>query len=388
MNKKSSSSFVSITLEHLKNGYEELRRNSKITLDLSEQLRPIPYDCCKVVEVILETEGTITKNHLYYTALKIIREYDYIDIKAQVMIVNLIRDSAGNNHCHTCDGGPVIYTEIVNKLLAAWPEANMVIQQEEYKSACRNKADNILYYGVSFNEFSQEYAGCDKLARIGGKIVSLRSWNTTEDYGLDPELVNFLAKCAKRQDLLLIDDAKEEDEPLLRYLSWQAECILKRESDIFVANDSYEFDWWSASSFQDIVDHVYDNLEWYYQCAKGNDTDGINGYLTEEETGKLIDNISNNCGDNIATCMMSKYAIVILSGKNLGTLYYEATEKGESDVRALMRAYRRLNSVRYRMACGFFKNGDDAKEYTPPLTANPSFNRCLLKSIFDKEKQK
>ena len=79
--------------------------------------------------------------------------------------------------------------------------------------------------------------------------------------------------------------------------------------------------------------------------------------------------------------MISKYTILILEGRNLSVLYHEAKEKGESDVIALIRAYRRLSSVRYRKTCGFFKSNDEAEQYVPPLTADPDFNRCLLKSI-------
>ena len=381
MTKKDSSSFVGVTLKRLNDEYRELMRKSENTSDLKGQLRSIPYDCCNVVERILDTEWQITQDHSYFNALRIVRQQLNLnlDVKTQVMIINLIRNSAGDNHCHDYNGVRVVYTDIVDKLLKAWPEAKMEIQREEYNSMLRNKADSILYYGVSFDEFSggKEY---DKLAIIDGKIVSLRSWNTTEDYYLNSELLNFLAKCAERQDLLLIDDAKKEDEPLLRYLSWKAECILKRESDMFLAHDPNEFDW-SRPDFQDIVDGVYNNLKSYYQMAKESDKNRIDGYLTEEETRELISNISDNCGDDIVTCMISKYAILILSGKNLSDLYDEAKEKGESDVKALIRAYRRLSSERYKIACGFFKNNDEAKQYTPPLTTNPDFNRCLLKSI-------
>ena len=384
MTKKSPNSFVSVkfeklgvTLENLNEEYGELISNSQGTLKVQEQVRSKPYSCYNIVDAILDTEWQITQNRSYLDALQIIKAWDYIDIKTQVLIINLIRD--GNNHLHDYEGTRVDYNEIVDKLLRAWPEANILIQKEEYNSACRNKADSILYYGVSFDEFSggKEY---DKLAIIGGKIVSLRSWNTTENYELTPELLNFLAKCAERQDLLLIEDAKEEDEPLLRYLSWQAECILKKELDIFLAHDPNEIDL-ARPSFQDIVDNVYNTLKSYYQMAKENDANGIGGYLTEEEKNELMSNISNNCGDDIVTCMISKYAILILSGRNLSVLYNEAREKGESDVEALIRAYRRLSSVRYRKTCGFFKKNDEAEQYVPPLTADPDFNRCLLKSI-------
>ncbi len=384
MVKKSSSSFVGVTLGKLNDEYKELRCGLESTLNLKEQLRPIPRKCRDVVDKILDTEWQITKDKSYFDALSIISEWDYIDIKMQVMIINLIRASAGDNHCRDCDGIRVVYTDIVDKLLKAWPEAKMEIQKEEYKSELRKKVDDIMFYGVSFDEFSQENIGCDKFARIGGKIVSLRSWNTTENYDLDPSLLNFLARSAKRQDLLLIEDAKEENEPLLRYLSWQAEYILKEELGKLSARDPNEIDF-SRPNFQDIVDNVYDNLKSYYQRAKENDENGINSYLTEEETSELISNISNNCGNDVFTCMMSKYAILILAGRNLSVLYHEAKEKGESDVIALIRAYRRLSSVRYRMACGFFKNNDEAKQYTPPLTTNPEFNRCLLKSIGTKK---
>ncbi len=377
MSKKSSSSFVGVTLENLNDEYKELRRKSGSTLNLERSLRTIPYDCCDVVDRILDTEWQITKDYSYYETLCIIREWDYIDTKLQVTIIKLI--SGVDNHCHDCDGKRVDYADVVAKLLNAWPEAKKAIQDEEDKSALSKKTDDILYSGVSFDEFSggKEY---DKLARIGEKIVSLRSWNTTENYDLDSELLNFLAESAKRQDLLLIEDAKEEDEPLLMYLSWRAECILKKESDKYLSHDPNEIDF-SRPDFQDIVDNVYDNLKRYYQRAKENDENGIPGYLTEQETRELINNISNNCGDDIDTCMISKYAILILAGRNLSVLYHEAKEKGESDVIALIRAYRRLSSVRYRMTCGFFKNNDEAKQYTPPLTTNPDFNRCLLKSI-------
>lgn len=391
MVKKSSSSFVGVTLKRLNDEYRELMRKSESTSDLKGQLRSIPYDCCNVVERILDTEWQITQDHSYFNALRIVRQQLNLnlDVKTQVMIINLIRNSAGDNHCHDYNGVRVVYTDIVDKLLKAWPEAKMEIQIEEYNSMFRNKADSILYYGVSFNEFSKDVDGKenDKLARIGEKIVSLRSWNTTENYELTPELLNFLAKCAERQDLLLIADAKEEDEPLLRYLSWQAECILKKELDIFLAHDPNEIDF-ARPSFQDIIDGVYDTLKRYYQMAKENDANGINGYLEEEEKNELMSNISNNCGDDIVTCMISKYAILILSGRNLSVLYNEAREKGESDVEALIKAYRRLSSKRYRMTCGFFKNNDEAKRYIPPLTTNPDFNRCLLKSIGTKNNKK
>ena len=380
MGKKSSSSFVDVTLENLNDKYKELSRKLGSTLNLEGSLRTIPYDCCDVVDRILDTEWQITNDYSYYYTLCIIRKWDYIDTKLQVEIINLI--SGADNHCHDCDGTHVVYTDIVDKLLEAWPEAKKAIQDEEDKSALSKKTDDILYSGVSFDEFSKDVGGKenDKLARIGEKIVSLRSWNTTENYELTPELLNFLAKCAERQDLLLIADAKEEDEPLLRYLSWQAECILKKELDIFLARDPNEIDF-ARPSFQDIIDGVYDTLKHYYQTAKENDTSGINGYLEEEEASGLISNISDNCGDDIDTCMISKYAILILAGRNLSVLYHEAKEKGESDVIALIRAYRRLSSVRYRMTCGFFKKNDDAEQYTPPLTTNPDFNICLLKSI-------
>lgn len=379
MGKKSSSSFVDVTLENLNDKYKELSRKLGSTLNLEGSLRTIPYDCCDVVDKILDIEWQITNDYSYYDTLCITRKWDYIDTKLQVEIINLIRNSAANNHCHDCDGTRVVYTDIVDKLLEAWPEAKKAIQDEEDKSALSKKTDDILYSGVSFNEFSggKEY---DKFARIGEKIVSLRSWNTTENYDLDSELLNFLTKSAKRQDLLLIEDAKEEDEPLLMYLSWRSECILKKESGKYLSHDPNEIDF-SRPDFQDIVDGVYDNLKSYYQMAKESDKNRIDGYLTEEETRKLISNISDNCGDDIDTCMISKYAILILAGRNLGALYYEAKEKGESDVTALIRAYRRLSSVRYRMTCGFFKTNDEAEQYTPPLTTNPDFNRCLLKSI-------
>lgn len=379
MSKESSSSFVGVTLENLNDEYRELIGKLGDTSNLEGSLRIIPYGCCSVVDRILNTEWQITQDKSYFNALHIVRERDYLDVKTQVMIINLIRNSAGDNHCRDYNGERVVYTDIVDKLLEVWPEAKMEIQREEYNRVFRNKADSILYYGVSFNEFSdgKKY---DKFARIGEKIVSLRSWNTTENYDLNLKLVNFLAESAKRQDLLLIEDAKEEDEPLLRYLSWQAECILKKESDKYLSHDPNEFDW-SRPNFQDIVDNVYDNLKRYYQRAKENDENGIPGYLTEEETSELISNISDNCGDDIDTCMMSKYTILILSGKNLNYLYYEAHEKGESDVIALIRAYRRLSSERYRKACGFFKKNDEAIQYTPPLTTNPDFNICLLRSI-------
>lgn len=382
MSKESSNSFDGVTLRKLNDEYRELRRKLGSTLNLEGSLRTLPYDCCNVVDRILDIEWQITNDYSYYDTLCIIRKWDYIDTKLQVEIINLIRNSAGDNHCHDCNGTRVVYTDIVDKLLEAWPEAKKAIQDEKDKSALSKKIDDILYSGVSFDEFSQKVGGkrYDKLARIGEKIVSLRSWNTTENYDLDSELLNFLAESAKRQDLLLIEDAKEEDEPLLRYLSWQAECILKKESNKYLSHDPNKIDF-SRPDFQDIVDNVYDNLKRYYQRAKENDENGIPGYLTEQETRELINNISNNCGDDIATCMMSKYTILILSGKNLNNLYYEAHEKGESDVIALIRAYRRLSSVRYRMTCGFFKNNDEAIQYTPPLTTNPDFNICLLKSI-------
>lgn len=379
MSKKSSNSFVGVTLENLNDEYKELRRKLGSTSNLEVQPRILPYGCCSVVDRILDTEWQITQDKSYFNALHIVREQAYLDVKTQVMIINLIGNSAGDNHCRDYNGERVVYTDIVDKLLEVWPEAKMEIQREECNRVFRNKADSILYYGVSFNEFSgdKEY---DKFARIGKKIVSLRSWNTTENYDLNLKLVNFLAESAKRQDLLLIEDAKEEDEPLLRYLSWQAECILKNESDKYLSRDPNETDF-SRPDFRDIVDGVYDNLKSYYQMAKESDKNRIDGYLTEEETSELISNISDNCGDDIDTCMISKYAILILAGRNLGALYHEAKEKGESDVIALIRAYRRLSSVRYRMTCGFFKNNDEAKQYTPPLTTNPDFNRCLLKSI-------
>lgn len=382
MSKKSSNSFVGVTLRKLNDEYRELRRKLGGTSNLKVQPRILPYGCCAVVDRILDTEWQITQDKSYFNALHIVREQAYLDVKTQVMIINLIRNSAGDNHCRDYNGERVVYTDIVDKLLEVWPEAKMEIQREEYNRVFRNIADSILYYGVSFNEFSKDVGGKenDKLARIGEKIVSLRSWNTTENYELTPELLNFLAKCAERQDLLLIADAKEEDEPLLRYLSWQAECILKNESDKYLSRDPNETDF-SRPDFRDIVDGVYDNLKSYYQMAKESDKNRIDGYLTEEETSELISNISDNCGDDIDTCMISKYAILILSGRNLSVLYNEAREKGESDVEALIKAYRRLSSKRYRMTCGFFKNNDEAKQYTPPLTTNPDFNRCLLKSI-------
>ena len=43
------------------------------------------------------------------------------------MIINLIRNSAGDNHCHDYNGVRVVYTDIVDMLLKAWPEAKMEI---------------------------------------------------------------------------------------------------------------------------------------------------------------------------------------------------------------------------------------------------------------------
>ncbi len=288
-----------------------------------------------------------------------------------------------------------------------------VAKTANYDSSLRAKYDT--YNSIIFPYSDERNPICDRsrhlLIKLPNEIKCVYCGFTTKEFKLSKDQIEFLAKAAEHQNILLTD-ATENDLPFIEIVKAHQEeemnGLLAQEEAEYAKEDEEEIDDYTglcgASETSSYINerseefavdmkraielaHRMDREDYYDEKYKIRYNPV---HLTEEETKNYMKQVENELERattefDIASLTVKKYEILILSGKSISKLFDEIEDPINKGL--FVKAYTNLQRESYREECEFFdttREGSRSWERTC-TTANPELNKMLLKANEKKE---
>ena len=283
-----------------------------------------------------------------------------------------------------------------------------IIEYNKLLKRIRNININLdsLFHSVTFfrleeKKFSSRCRTHHYFVRLPNELRCVCCGATTKDCELTSEELDFLEKCADKQEQL-IKNATKDDLPLL-----EAILIPQLDYNFNMLYDSI-YDKYGEKkienedklSYLDLTlqrDEEIHDLNRWIKWAHALDAGTFNTsfkpcpkYLPDDIGEKLLLNIEkdlekiNNSNSRfkdlmVEFCNMTRYEILILLGNNIIDLYNQA--KDEDSQYALAKAYYNLSCEEYRKHSGYFPEDDKNRDaiFYECLTASPAINKKVLK---------
>lgn len=289
------------------------------------------------------------------------------------------------------------------------------VKDDNYANSQRQR-DKILNC-IRFPRSSESNPICDRsihrhlLIKLPDEIKCVYCGFTTKEFKLSEEQIEFLAKAAEYQNILLTD-ATENDLPFIKLVRESQEeemngLLAKEEAE--EAKEDEINDYKGSFGVSKISSYISDRVEDFaadmkYAIELAHRMDREDYYdkkykirynpahLTEEETKNYMRQVESELDKtttefDIASLTVKKYEILILSGKSISKLFDEIEDP--IDKRLFVKAYTNLQRESYREECEFFNTERDKAEKIgwarTCTTANPELNKILLKA---KEEEK
>lgn len=282
-----------------------------------------------------------------------------------------------------------------------------VAKSANYNSSLEAKYDT--YNSIIFPYSDERNPICDRsrhlLIKLPDEIKCVYCGFTTKEFKLSKEQIEFLAKAAEYQNILLTD-ATENDLPFIRIVKNQQEeemngLLAKEEAEEAKEDeiDDYTGSFGVSKISSYISDRVEDfaaNMKYAIELAHRMDREDYYdkkykirynpAHLTEEEAKNYMRQVESELDKtttefDIASLTIKKYEILILSGKSISKLFDEI--KDPIDKRLFVKAYTNLKRESYREECEYFNTERDKAEKIgwarTCTTANPELNKILLK---------
>lgn len=276
--------------------------------------------------------------------------------------------------------------DLKNRFTYVIPGLQKYMELLRTQKMLKDRNEDLLSEYIDFEHFDN--SNCEhNFIKYNGYLICVKCLSSTKYYNLNPDDVDFLELCAKKQHVFLTD-VKEKDLPLY-YNLWDEHCDFLSQMDKNDPDYSEKRYFVEESALSEItrkikIANMMDRKEY-----KLNEFRGINPeYLNADESRFLLDEVNKNAKEiresnpkNLSLllelCAVIRYEILILRGNSIFELY-ESIEKDENQVIALSKAYYNLSSPERRIKSGYFKDEKDAVWYEC-LTADPHINYKIKK---------
>lgn len=271
----------------------------------------------------------------------------------QLFIYNLIKNKARS----VDDNSEIL--KLYKKLPIVFKELKDYQELHQIINSYRRTIEDILEYSINFyNLIPEPPKICRDMhffIRLENELKCINCGATTKDLNLTEEELDFLTKCAQKQNML-IKEATEEDIPFIQVmLDKYDEYISKLYQEAIENEDNEEYDfmgtWEEASVMNESRAHDLnqDLIKAHSLDSQKLDKKNLK-YISKEQAKILLEK---------ETDLVKRYEIMISSGEHIPTLLKNAQSEDEID--ALVTAYEKsLNN-----------------NYTN-LTANTTINKKIL----------
>ena len=270
------------------------------------------------------------------------------------------------------------------------------------KSYRSDLLDDITFYNFGTDGVNEKCMDRHFLIYIDGELKCMNCGATTKDYDLTNDEIQFLCKCADKNNIL-IGELTKDDLPLLNVLMAKKETIRKKRVPLDEIDENNWMTYVEEYYLQDEIEipditrniakahlldsQIYDNEDIVVTNPK---------YLSEETLFKLSSTLekqrkvieqSNSRFKKmlLEQCDSAFFEILILFGKHIPTLINNA--KNDDEKYAIIKAYYNLSNMDFRINSGYFKADNrncDAIGYDC-ITANPEINEAILKLKYNKQ---
>ena len=271
----------------------------------------------------------------------------------QLFIYNLIKNKARS----VDDNSEIL--KLYKKLPIVFKELKDYQELHQIINSYRRTIEDILEYSINFyNLIPEPPKICRDMhffIRLEKELKCINCGATTKDLHLTEEELDFLTKCAQKQNML-IKEATEEDIPFIQVmLDKYDEYISKLYQEAIENEDNEEYDsmgaWEEASVMNESRAHDLnqDLIKAHSLDSQKLDKKNLK-YLSKEQAKILLEK---------ETDLVKRYEIMISSGEHIPTLLKNAQSEDEID--ALVTAYEKSLSNKYTN-----------------LTANTTINKKIL----------
>lgn len=271
----------------------------------------------------------------------------------QIFIYNLIKNKARS----VDDNSEIL--KLYKKLPIVFKELKDYQELHQIINSYRRTIEDILEYSINFyNLIPEPPKTCRDMhffIRLEKELKCINCGATTKDLNLTEEGLDFLTKCAQKQNML-IKEATEEDIPFIQVmLDKYDEYISKLYQEAIENEDNDEYDFmgtWEEASVMNESRAL--DLNQHLIRAHSLDSQKLDKknlkYLSKEQAKILLEK---------ETDLVKRYEIMISSGEHIPTLLKNAQSEDEID--ALVTAYEKSLSNNYTN-----------------LTANTTINKKIL----------
>jgi len=271
---------------------------------------------------------------------------------------------------------------------------NIIESLEKVKEAIRDIDKYINFYNFK-NEKSHKTC-IDKhfLVRLEDELVCMRCGETTKNYDLTKEELDFLTFCAEKQHCL-IDRITEDEIPFIKVIMAEHQYYRDHRIPLSEIPEDERMDYKMEYSMTDEeefgniqselkVARALDSGDFYNDNIKLIDHKYLSGSrinelnIEKEKTMEEIEKSDSQYKDLLLEqCLTAKYELYILNGYRIPALL---TKNSIDNTIALVKAYYNLSRQEFRLESGYFKptsRNFDALTY-PCRTANPEINQMIL----------
>jgi len=262
-----------------------------------------------------------------------------------------------------------------------------------------NESLSEIHKYINFNNFKNEesYKTCIKehfLVRLEDEIYCMRCGETTKNYNLTKEELDFLTFCAEKQNSL-IGRLSEEEIPLIKVLMVEHQYYRDHRTPISEIPEverldyKMEYSMVDEAELEDIkrelnIARALDSGDFYNDKIKLINPAYLSGsrmnelYKEIEQTIEEIENSDSQYKDLLLEqCAVAQYELYILNGYRIPRLLND----NDLDKKiALVKAYYNLSNSTFRLESGYFEPSPrnfDALAY-PCRTANSEINQMIL----------
>ena len=271
----------------------------------------------------------------------------------QIFIYNLIKNKARS----VDDNSEIL--KLYNKLPIVFKELKDYQELHQNINYYRRTIEDILEYSINFyNLIPEPPKTCRDMhffIRLEKELKCINCGATTKDLNLTEEELDFLTKCAQKQNML-IKEATEEDIPFIQVMiDKYDEYISKLYQEAIENEDNEEYDsmgaWEEASVMNEsrVLD-LNQDLKKAHSLDSQKLDKKILKFLSKEQAKILLEKEPD---------LVKRYEIMISSGEHIPTLLKNAQSEDEID--ALVTAYEKSLSNNYNN-----------------LTANTTINKKIL----------
>lgn len=252
---------------------------------------------------------------------------------------------------------------------------------------------------INFDNFKNEksHKTCIEqhfFVRLKDELVCMRCGETTKNYDLTNEELDFLTFCAEKKHCL-IDRITEDEIPFIKVIMAEHQYYRDHRTPLSEFSEAERIDYQMEYSMTDEeefgniqrelkVARALDSCDFYNDNIKLINPAYLRGSRINElsnEIEKTMDEIKNSDSKHkdllLEQCLAAKYELYILNGYRIPALL---TKNSIDNTIALVKAYYNLSNQQFRLESGYFDPSPrnyDALSYSC-RTANPEINQMIL----------